>query len=188
MKEVAVLFARADSIYKTLPFCDVWDIERDARNYAGPLPVVAHPPCRAWGRLRHFANPRPDEKDLARFAVRTVRAFGGVLEHPAHSTLWADMRLPPPGARDEHGGFTLGLPQHWFGHKAEKATWLYIAGCSPRELPPIPLVLGEAEYVVSSTRGQTKKPELTKPEREATPEPFARWLCDVARITRPCSR
>jgi len=43
---VAVLFARADSIYKSLPDCDVYDIERDARTYDGPWPVVAHPPCR----------------------------------------------------------------------------------------------------------------------------------------------
>jgi len=32
---VAVLFARADSIYKTLPGVEVYDMERDARTYAG---------------------------------------------------------------------------------------------------------------------------------------------------------
>lgn len=28
MTPVAVLFARTDSVYKTQPGCDVWDIER----------------------------------------------------------------------------------------------------------------------------------------------------------------
>ena len=97
---VAVLFARADSCYKALPGCDVWDAERDARRWPGGCPVVAHPPCRAWGRLRHFAKPRPDEKALALWAVEQVRKFGGVLEHPASSTLWPAAGLPAPGARD----------------------------------------------------------------------------------------
>lgn len=96
MQTVAVLFARADSVYKTLPGCDVYDMERDARIYDGPHPVVAHPPCRSWGRLRAFASPRPDERNLARLAVAMVREFGGVLEHPAGSTLWAAQSLPPP--------------------------------------------------------------------------------------------
>ena len=77
---VAVLFARADSVYKTLPGVDVWDEARDARQWPGSGPAVAHPPCRAWGRLRAFANPAPHEKDMARFAVAKVREFGGVLE------------------------------------------------------------------------------------------------------------
>lgn len=36
---VAILFARADSVYKTLPGCDVYDIERDALTFpGGPSP------------------------------------------------------------------------------------------------------------------------------------------------------
>jgi len=35
---VSVLFARPDSVYKTLPDCDVWDKERDALNW--PTHVV----------------------------------------------------------------------------------------------------------------------------------------------------
>lgn len=55
--DVAVLFARQDSTYKALSGVDVYDIDRDARTFQGGMPVVAHPPCRAWGRLRAFANP-----------------------------------------------------------------------------------------------------------------------------------
>lgn len=182
---VAVLYARRDSIYKTLPGADVFDIDRDARSYFGPLPVVAHPPCRAWGRLRAFAKPRPDEKALALHAVHCVRSFGGVLEHPASSSLWPTVGLPRPGAgADEFGGWSIELPQKWFGHLAEKNTWLYIVGVSPRGIPDLPFTLGEASYVVaSSTRkkgGREIRRELPRELREATPPAFAEWLLDLA--------
>ena len=184
---IAVLFARADSVYKTLPGCDVWDAERDARKWPGGVPLVAHPPCRAWGRLRHMANPRAEEKDLARFAVAKIREFGGVLEHPAHSTLWADQGLPAPGKHDATGGWTLPISQSWWGHRAEKATWLYIVGCVPAEIPSIPLFLGEASHVIS-TSGRRRdgsraayRPECKKSEREHTPSALAAWLVELAR-------
>jgi hypothetical protein len=60
--------------------------------------------------------------NLARLAVALVREFGGVLEHPAGSTLWKAQKLPRPGERDQYGGWTLEAPQKWWGHKAEKAT------------------------------------------------------------------
>lgn len=47
---VAVLYAYADGPYAGLDGVDVWDVTRDARTYAGPHPVVAHPPCERWGR------------------------------------------------------------------------------------------------------------------------------------------
>ena len=181
---VAVLFARADSIYKTLPACDVYDIARDARWWPGGGPVVAHPPCRAWGRLRSFANPRPDEKDLARWAVQMVQRWGGVLEHPAGSTLWPDQSLPIPGERDKWRGWTLAAPQKWWGHKAEKASWFYIVGCEPTEIPPIPLVLGEAAYVVQTRKRHDHRPHISKAERERTPPELACWLVETARRCR----
>lgn len=192
---VAALFCRADSIYKTIPGVDVFDIERDARTFADSCPVIAHPPCRAWGRLRHFAKPRDDEKQLALFGVEQVRRCGGVLEHPAHSTLWAEAGLPAPGQRDEFGGWTLPIYQSWWGHKAEKATWLYIVGCQPGDLPEIPMVLGEASHVIAQCRSlkdgarlkkgmQGWKPEVTKAEREHTPAELAIWLVDLARTCK----
>lgn len=183
---VAVLFARADSVYKTLQGADVWDMQRDARRWPGGAPVVAHPPCRAWGRLQHFAKPRDDERELGVWAVEQVRRFGGVLEHPAFSHLWLHCAMPAPGARDEFGGWTLPILQSWWGHRAEKATWLYIVGCEPADLPAIPLRLGRAERCVSSASGLRKgmpgwRPHIRKDEREHTPPDLARWLLDVAR-------
>lgn len=84
---IAVLFAREDSRYKDFEGYDIYDINRDARNYCKNYPVIAHPPCRAWGMLSHMANPRPDEKQLAYFALAQVRLNGGILEHPAGSRL-----------------------------------------------------------------------------------------------------
>ena len=174
----AALFVRADSVYKSLPDVDCFDMARDARGYCGCLPVVAHPPCRAWGQLRHMAKPREDERELAFFAVRQVRRCGGVLEHPKQSTLWPVAGLPEPGAVDSFGGWTLPIDQNWWGHRARKSTRLYIVGCAPSDIPLMPLVLGDASHVIgSSSRG---RPETTKAEREHTPVALALWLVDRA--------
>ena len=182
MGQVAVLFARVDSVYKTMPDCDVWDIERDARRWPGGCPVVAHPPCRAWGRLRHFAKPRADEKELAIFAVAQVRRFGGVLEHPLSSLLWPEAGLPLPGApRVAWGGWSLPIHHIWFGQRARKATLLYGVGCPPAEIPDMPLVLGEPTHVIQSRKRHDYRPHVTKAEREHTPASLAVWLVDLAR-------
>lgn len=194
---VAILFARADSVYKSLPGCDVYDAERDALTWPGGCPVVAHPPCRLWGRLRHFAkSPDPEaEKALALWAVEMVRRWSGVLEHPASSKLWPAAGLPKPGERDAWGGWTLAVPQMWWGHRAEKKTWLYIVGVEPRDLPDIPLRLGAAECVIRLDKRRPDgthirkgdadyRPFLNEAEREGTPLDFARWLVELARRTR----
>lgn len=152
---------------------------------------MAHPPCRAWGRLRHFAKPRDDEKDLARFAVAQVRKWGGVLEHPESSQLWKDQCLPPPGQKDEFGGWTLPVHQYWWGHRAQKKTWLYVVGCEPRDLPPMPLRLGISDCVIrldkrrpDGTHIRKGDPDWREPlgpaEREHTPPEMAKWLVELA--------
>lgn len=188
MKEVAVLFARADSIYKTMPGCDVYDIERDARTWPGGAPVVAHPPCRAWSSMRRFAKPRKGERFLATWAVRQVRANGGVLEHPASSRLWSRVGIPQPGhGTDAHGGWTIGIHQHAFGHRAEKKTILYIVGLAPGDIPELPpLSFSQPTHVVTNVPGVRAwmpnfKPECSKAEREHTPPALAAWLVELAR-------
>lgn len=199
-RPVAALFVRADSIYKTMPGVDAWDIDRDARNWPGGCPVVAHPPCRGWGRLSYFAKPAPGELDLGPWAVEQVRRWGGVLEHPKDSKLWAAAGLPLPGQVDARGGWTLPISQHWWGHRAEKMTWLYILGLLPRDLPEIPMRMGDATHVIAQSRNRRKdgsrprkstgdprftgwRPEVSKAEREHTPPPLAEWLVELARRT-----
>jgi hypothetical protein len=116
---IAVLFARDDSRYKELDGYDVYDINKDARTFCKKIPVIAHPPCRAWGMLSHMANPREGEKQLAYLALAQVRLNGGILEHPAGSRLWKEAPLPlapppppppPAGARQMNlGGIQLRL-------------------------------------------------------------------------------
>lgn len=188
---VAVLFARADSIYKTLPGCDVYDIERDARTWPGGCPVVAHPPCRTWGTLAHlFAHPE-GERDLAPWAVEQVREFGGVLEHPSKSRLWPEMGLPSVGERDSFGGWTMAIHQSDFGHRAEKKTRLYIVGCDPWDVPEFPIALGKTTHVISQNRtlpGGVRlrkgmpgwRPDVPEAEQEHTPPDLASWLVELA--------
>lgn len=183
---IAVLFARSDSIYKGIPGCDVFDIDRDALTFSGGMPVIAHPPCRSWGRLAHMAKPRPGERELAPWAVDQIRKWGGVLEHPVSSRLWKEKPLPGPGERDEFGGFSIVVPQFWFGHRCEKMTYLYICGMEPRDLPEIGFRLGEPEYVIMKSRNNYRRKKVVdKPEREKTPEPFAHFLIDIASQCRP---
>lgn len=178
---IAVLFARDDSRYKQLDGYDVYDIHRDARNYCKSYPVIAHPPCRAWGMLSHMANPRPDEKQLAYFALAQVRLNGGVLEHPAGSRLWKEAPLPLVGEfPDEFGGFTIEVDQYDFGHVAHKKTKLYICGVDIKDLPKMPPVntAPTNRSICGNVKG-TKR--CTQYQREYTPDDLIDWISEVCR-------
>lgn len=181
---ISILFTRKDSVYKQLNV-DCWDIERNALNWTGGNSIVAHPPCRAWGQLSHFAKPREGEKELAIWAISQIRKFGGVLEHPRGSQLWKYLDLPLGNKTDEYGGYTLSVNQSWWGHRAEKKTLLYIVGCDRNQLPQMPLNFDVIEYVVTNSirKGNPGyKKRITAYEREATPIEFAKWLINVAEI------
>lgn len=130
-----------------------------------------------------FAKPREDEKALAPWAIEQVREWGGVLEHPANSKLWPELGLPAPGKRDQYGGWTLPIHQHWWGHRAEKKTRLYIVGVEPRDIPEMPLRIDEPTHVNGDVgrAGKGNRPEVSKPEREHTSPDLAVWLVELAR-------
>jgi len=176
---VTVLFARQNSVYKTLPDVDVWDFERNALNWAGGTPVIAHPPCRLWCTCRFLSNAPENEKELAIWAIKIVRKWGGILEHPAKSGLWNATGLPNPGKHDEYG-LAIGVDQWWWDHKASKPTWLYICGINT--LPSVPFKLGEPTHLISNSRNSNRggKKLLSRQAREATPREFAKWLVQVA--------
>lgn len=190
MGPVVVLFVEPDSVYKRMGL-DCYDAARDARTWPGGCPVVAHPPCRTWGSLKAFAKSAPaDEHALGPWAVEQVRRWGGVLEHPRSSTLFRECGCPPPDALpDEWGGWTLDVDQYHWGHKAKKATRLYIVGT--REIPPIPRREGQPTHNLSRSRTKENRhsrgphlPELSRKARAATPPDFARWLVDVANLCK----
>lgn len=90
-EDVAVLYVDPRGPYPGL-VRQWFDEERNARTYDGPLPIVAHPPCGPWGRLRHLS--RHDDPAHGPHAVELVRRFGGVLEHPQHSLLFRHCEMP----------------------------------------------------------------------------------------------
>lgn len=141
---IAALFIDPRGPYPRLADVDCWGVDRDARKYRGPHPVVAHPPCGPWGRLKAWCGERRFiDADCMRFAVRAVRRFGGVLEQPAHSAAFRAFRMPHPHEGvDEHGGATIALTQVEWGHVARKPTWLYLVRVpsSALESPPPPAV------------------------------------------------
>lgn len=184
-RTVAVLFARKDSVYKMLPGCDVWDIERDVRNWPGGCPVIAHPPCGQWGRLRHLIPENVEEKQLGLLAAELVRKWGGALEQPAGSRLWDVAGLAKPSEEDGYG-FTQVLDQLWFGHTATKRTWIYICGVRRCDVPSMLFSLGYPTRSIQTRQRHPKRlPELSRKGRESTPRLLAEWLCQVARLVQP---
>ena len=51
LRQIAALYVETGGTYFGLEGVDPWDQERDAREYPGPHPVVAHPPCNLWVNL-----------------------------------------------------------------------------------------------------------------------------------------
>lgn len=145
---VAALFVQADGCYAGVPGVDLWPEERDARRYAGPWPVVAHPPCSRWSRLAGFCEVRHGLKVGAddgcfEAAVNAVRTYGGVIEHPAFTKAWGAYALPRPRTKHKGwqpglcGGYSCYVEQGRYGHPVKKATWLYVFGVDRAELPEL---------------------------------------------------
>jgi hypothetical protein len=205
---VSALFVRADGPYPSL-VADWWDEQRDARLYAGPNPVVGHPPCARWGQFwwsagdsgRKRADTEPGNDDgCFEAAIAAVRRWGGVLEHPAGSHAWPRFGIARPWA----GQWTRSMfrPDEWvavldqidYGHRARKRTWLVVVGATV--LPRLKgesraaEVAGRPRVYVASGPGPSRTAEsrrlhgielMGKREKELTPEPFARLLVDLAR-------
>ena len=187
-KKYTALFCRTDSAYKKRAAWDVYDIDRDATKYNGNLPVVCHPPCRAWGRLSHMASPREGEKELAYHALDEVFLKGGIVEHPSGSKLWNDSwfwraKVDEAWLKsiDDHEGFIIEIDQYDFGHVAHKKTKLYICGIDRDELPDLPpkdetihvCEKGKRRSICGNVKGTTR---CTQYQREYTPEALIDWF------------
>lgn len=136
---IAALFVESGGCYYGVPGVDPWDIRRDARNYRGPHSIVAHPPCQRWGRFWHGSTRKPhqfrlgDDGGCFDFALRSLREYGGVLEHPADSHAWDYFGIPKPKRGVGWlwcGGseWTCYVEQGQYGHLARKGTWLLYCG------------------------------------------------------------
>lgn len=198
---IAALYVERGGVYWDLPDVDPWDEPRDARRYAGPHPVVAHPPCARWGRFWHGSTRRPHQfklgADMGAFhcALVAVRSWGGVLEHPEHSQAWRwfGLTLPRPAGwsrADGGGGWTCRVEQGFYGHFSRKPTWLYACGVA---LPDLhwgrgeqrlhPIALARHGYAKARRIGMVamiggKDKTLI---RDRTPEAFRDLLLSIAR-------
>lgn len=174
---IAALYVAANGCYFGIDDVDPYDEARDARTYAGPHAVIAHPPCQTWGSMARSGmtlRPLGDDDGNFAFALAAVRRWGGVLEHPAESSAWGAHSLARPYARGWHsadlvGGWTCRVEQGHYGHRARKATWLYAVRC---DLPS--LVWGDSVT-------ETDCDHLSRKARMATPEPFKQLLLSMAR-------
>lgn len=202
MQTIAALYVETNGAYFGLDGVEPWDEARDARTYAGPWPVVAHPPCERWGRFWHGSTRKPHQYRLGEdggcfaAALTAVRNYGGVIEHPKDSQAWAYFGLltPPPGGgwvrADAFGGWTCCVDQGRYGHFSNKRTWLYAAhtdlpsltwGKGEQRLHPIALERhGYAKArrigMVAMIGGKDKKRI-----RNATPPAFRDLLISIAR-------
>jgi hypothetical protein len=205
---VAALFVETNGVYFGLDDVEPWDIRRDARLYRGPHPVVCHSPCQRWSRY-WSGGPNPnarrfelgDDGGCFTSALRSVRQFGGVLEHPeaSHAFKYFALPLPPKSGgwvRDIDRGFQAGVAwsccveQGHYGHPARKATWLYYVG----DNPPPDLIWGpssgqrldegfhsKAERDAARAAGIKPCKRLSKAQNLATPIAFRDVLLGIAR-------
>lgn len=142
---IAALYVQQDGVYAGLPDVELWTRKRDARHYAGPWRVIAHPPCERWCRFAKGVETRygyevGDDDGCFQAALQAVRQYGGVLEHPAHSLAWEHFGLPKPVSSNgwtqtlTDPGASCYVEQGRYGHTLRKATWLYAVGVP---LPPL---------------------------------------------------
>jgi hypothetical protein len=189
---VAALYVEKGGVYYGLPDVDPWDEERDARLYAGPYPVVAHPPCNKWSPLAYINRRRipgyeiGDDGGCFTAALDAVTRYGGVLEHPAGSLAWKEYDLPIP----VRGCWTQRLldpfwvtevDQGTYGHRARKRTWLLAFGCV---LPDLDWTPATSSVVVSGFLHHTGTDESRRvrpKEASRTPEAFRDLLLSIAR-------
>ena len=193
---VAALFVEEGGCYFGLENVFPWPERKDARIYAGPYPVVAHPPCQRWGKLARVnyarwggEHNRPgNDGGCFESALNSVQTYGGVLEHPAQTYAWDAFGLTRPyqaGWSPSGEGWVCEVWQSSYGHKANKATWLYYVGNGP----PFGLrwgrIKGSHQVGFQDRRGKERnKPTLTKREANATPVAFRDELLSLARYSR----
>jgi hypothetical protein len=203
---IAALYVETGGSYYGLAGVDPWDEARDARSYAGPYPVVAHPPCQRWGKLwagqplaiklTGERKRKGDDGGCFEAALGAVRRFGGVLEHPWGSHAWPHFGLNTPPREggwivaDFFGGWTCCVEQGRYGHHARKPTLLLAYSC---DLPELdwghsaikldPVVVERIGMERAKRRGEVaaRGGGTDSAPRIGTPEPFRDLLLGMAR-------
>lgn len=189
---IAALYVETNGVYFGLDNVDPWDVKRDARQYRGPHPIVAHPPCSSWCQLAYINQKRyghkvGDDGGCFASALRDVRAHGGVLEHPAFSYAWPahNLQRPRSGSWQRAGRreWVTQVSQIAYGSRARKRTWLLFVG--DRQPPALDWSEREPTAQVSfcKNHGNSPLPRLSKKEAKATPLAFRDLLLSIARAS-----
>ena len=179
--KIPVLFTQNLSLYNTYEIFDCYDITRNAFTFTDRCPLIAHPPCRLFSRLRQFSTADRKEKQCAYFALSQVRMFGGILEHPRSSTLWKNGNFNLSGEIDNYGGFLRSVNLSWFGYPAQKKTMLYFVGIAPVQLPPFPLSLSAPLFSIGGSKNNRLK-EISKNAGSQTPDQMIKYFIQVMEI------
>lgn len=158
---IAILCACKDSTYFDIQSdnysLDIYTALRPVKLFNDNCPVIAHPPCAQWSRLKNSARIDLVEKQLAYDCWKLVRRNGGILEHPNGSQF---MR--------EFVGYSncQRIHQSDFGFAAKKDTLLYLnkVKLQPAQLPvELP---------------SSKVCEMSVAQRSRSTLEFNKWLCD----------
>lgn len=198
---VSALFVSPRGPYIGRPGVDPWTEKRDARDYRGPHPVVAHPPCASWCRVAGFREARYGLKrrlDGGCFAsaLQSLYHWGGILEHPAFSDAWEEYGLPRPvfgswkqvallgrSRKARHAVWVTEVWQCDYGHRAQKRTWLLYVG----KRPPAAMLWTRSSYSAVITgcrnrcaRGTDNHVRVWGAEASRTPPRFADALIALA--------
>lgn len=162
--KIAVLGVCASSSYFDLvvPGADLvlFDKEKDMLNFDFDMPVICHPPCAQWSRLKHFSIPNSEDKALAFWCKLAVEKCGGILEHPHGSSF---MRC--------HVGYgkCISVNQSWFGFPARKPTLLF----------PVKVQLNSFPLNFDSVN--PKAMQMHSSVRSRSTLAFNRWLVESVR-------
>jgi hypothetical protein len=201
---IAALYVQTGGCYFGLPDVDPWDEQRDARRYDGPWPAISHTPCPRGGKLwagqplfikrTGIRKVKGDDGGCFEHSLRTVRKYGGIIEHPWGSHAWPHFGLNTPLrsggwiTADFHGGWTCCVEQGRYGHYARKPTLLLAYGCDLPELnwgisepnfPPEAIEKYGLAYCKRAGGGTDSAPRI------GTPLPFRDLLLSIARTARP---
>lgn len=159
--KIAILCAAHDSTYFDIVSphyeLDIYTSARPTKLFNDNVPVICHPPCAQWSRLRKSSKYNAEEKQLAYDCFRHVRRNGGIFEHPHGSQFMREII----GYDNCHS-----VQQSWFGFDARKSTLLY--------LNRVTLQPGALSFSLPSTTVCDMLPG----ERSRSTLAFNKWLCD----------
>ena len=201
MDKIAALFVRHNGPYYGLSGIEPWGLpEKDARDYNGPWPIIAHPPCKRWGRYwsggpsSKIRYKLGDDDGCFKSALLSARKYGGIIEHPEASRAWKwfNIKKPPRNGgwiKGDAWGWTCCVEQGHYGHLARKATWLYFVTSTK----PSDLIWGKssakiradegfhstAERKLARTKGIKPRKRLTGLQRIDTPFSFRDLLISL---------